>query len=100
MEQLVQEIASVTETERAKQDFLQQARQIAGISVETGGGNTLAEQPIRVIVPSILGTIADQVSALEVRIRRQYRYARLNVEFEVAETCSDDCMPAEATVNE
>ena len=89
MEQAVQEVDALSETEQARRDFIHQARKIADISIQTRHNNTLAEQSILIIVPDILGSAADQVSALEVRIRRQYRHARLNIEFEVAETSNE-----------
>lgn len=72
-------------TEQAKLDFLQSAREIPGVTVEVYGHGTLIEQSIRVNVPDVVGQVADSVYELIVRIRRQYRYARLNVEVEQAQ---------------
>ncbi len=76
--------AATTQSEMAKQEFLQGLAQIPGASAETFGGETLAEQSIRVYVPDVLGPVADQVYTLQIRIHRHYRHARLNVEVEAA----------------
>jgi hypothetical protein len=78
------ESVTITPSELAKQEFVQGVCQIPGASVQVYGGQTLAEQSIRVFVPDVLGPVAEQVYALEVRIRRNYRHARLNVEVEAA----------------
>ena len=97
MEQAIPDIHVSSVTEQAKREFLRQVREIPEVFVRTDGGNTLPEQAIRVVVPDILGSIADQVSALEVRIRKQYRHARLSLEIEEAEECHDDCASVEAS---
>jgi hypothetical protein len=59
----------------ARLDFVRSVNEIPGITVEVVGAETLSDQSIRVIVPDVLGPIADQVYAVLVRIRRQYRHA-------------------------
>ena len=80
------ETSVLTPTAKAKQAFLDGILQIPDAVAFTHGGQTLAEQAIRVIVPDILGATADAVIALEVRIRRQYCNVRLSVEIEQADT--------------
>ena len=84
----------MTRSELAKQEFVQGVCQIPGASVQVTGGQPLAEQSLRVFVPDVLGPVAEQVYALEVRIRRNYRHVRLDVEVEAVpahpETAASD----------
>lgn len=75
----------MTHTEKAKKAFLERVSQIPGVSVHIHGGRTLGEQSMRVIVPDILGTVASQVRMAEIRIRRDFRDVKLNLNIEEAE---------------
>lgn len=75
----------MTETEMAKQAFLDSISQLRGVSVCLHGGQTLGEQSIRIIVPDLLGDAASQIRQAEIQVRRNYRNVRLNLAIEESE---------------
>ena len=78
-------IKSKTQTERAKQEFIDRVANIPGVSVHTFGGKTLLEQSMRVIVKDLLGSTAHQVRLAEIQVRRTYKNIKLNLDIEEEE---------------
>ena len=73
-------LKAATQTEMAKQSFLDKVLQLHGVSVHLYGGRTLDEQSIRISVPDLLGDVASQVRQSEIQVRRKYRNVQLHVE--------------------
>ena len=89
MVQIIHDEMVLSENEQARRDFVAQAQVIPQVYVQVGG-NTAMDTKIKVVVPDILGPVADQIYALEVQIRRQYRHARLHLEVVERDICDDE----------